>query len=117
MITSTLRRGHVVVVDFGPQAKTRPALVVQNDRDNVRLTNTIVVQITSNIGRAHEQTQHLIDPSHPDWKLSALRRPSVVNCSNIAYVRQEHVVQIIGTLTDPTMRQIDVCLKTSLGIQ
>ena len=113
MISSSLRRGNVVVVDFGPQAKTRPALIVQNDRDNARMTNTIVVQITSNTSRAHEKTQHLIDPSHPDWQLAALRRPSVVNCSNIAYVRQQHVVQVIGSLSDATMRQIDSCLKTA----
>ena len=36
----TYRRGDVVIVDFSPndpRAKVRPALIVQNDRDNVRM--------------------------------------------------------------------------------
>jgi mRNA-degrading endonuclease toxin of MazEF toxin-antitoxin module len=41
-------------------AKVRPALVVQNDRDNQRLVNTIVVQITSVTRRALAPTQLLI---------------------------------------------------------
>ena len=47
-----LHRGDVVIVDFNPtdpKAKVRPALVVQNDRDNSRMRRTIVVQITSNV--------------------------------------------------------------------
>lgn len=39
-------RGEVVLVDFpfagGSSSKVRPALVVQNDRDNRRLTNAFV---------------------------------------------------------------------------
>ena len=68
-MNSPVIRGQVVIVDFAPtnpNATIRPALVVQNDNDNQRLTNTIVVQITSNISRAHEATQTLIDQSHAD---------------------------------------------------
>jgi mRNA interferase MazF len=58
------RRGEVVLVDFpfssGGGAKVRPALVVQNDRDNQRLVNTIVAQITSITYRAIQPTQVLI---------------------------------------------------------
>ena len=46
-----MKRGDVVLVDWpfagGAGAKLRPALVVQNDRDNQRLTNTILAMITS----------------------------------------------------------------------
>jgi mRNA interferase MazF len=55
-----VQRGDVVLLDYpyasGGGAKVRPALVVQNDRDNQRLTNTIVVQITSVTRRALEPT-------------------------------------------------------------
>jgi mRNA interferase MazF len=51
-----VQRGAVVLVDFpypsGTGSKVRPALVVQNDRDNTRLLNTIVVQITGTTHRA-----------------------------------------------------------------
>ena len=60
----TVNRGDVVLVDYPfttGGAKVRPALVVQNDRDNVRMTNTIVAQISGNTARANEATQHLIE--------------------------------------------------------
>jgi mRNA-degrading endonuclease toxin of MazEF toxin-antitoxin module len=60
-----VQRGDVVLVDYpyssGTGAKVRPVLVIQNDRDNQRLLNTIVVQITSVNRRALEPTQLLIE--------------------------------------------------------
>jgi mRNA-degrading endonuclease toxin of MazEF toxin-antitoxin module len=59
-----VNRGDVVLVDYPfakGGAKVRPALVVQNDRDNARMTNTIVAQISGNAARAKEATQHLIE--------------------------------------------------------
>ena len=59
-----MKRGDIVIVDFSltnPGAGIRPAVVIQNDRDNGRIQNTIVAQVTSNIRRAHEDTQILID--------------------------------------------------------
>lgn len=108
-----------MIVNFTPtypSAQTRPALIVQNDRDNARMDNTIVAQITSNIGRAHEDTQLLIDPRHMDWTPSGLRYPSVVNCSSLGYIKQRHIVRVIGVLSASTMQQIDNCLRAALGI-
>ena len=56
-LAAQVQRGDVVVVDFTPTmpaASVRPALVVQNDRDNARMRNTIVAQVTSNLRRAGE---------------------------------------------------------------
>jgi mRNA-degrading endonuclease toxin of MazEF toxin-antitoxin module len=92
-MSNGIHRGEIVVVDFSPtQANSgiRPALIVQNDRDNGRMLNTIVAQITSNISRAHEDTQLLIDQNHPDWLASGLHRTSVVNCSSLGYVKKQH---------------------------
>jgi mRNA-degrading endonuclease toxin of MazEF toxin-antitoxin module len=88
----SFHRGDVVIVDFyptDPRAKVRPALVVQNDRDNARMQRTIVVQITSNVGRSHEDTQYLIDSAHPDWAMSGLRIASAVNAANLATVGRQ----------------------------
>ena len=69
-----VRCGDVVLVDFPyPSAtgrKVRPALVVQNDKDNVRLLNTVVVQITGTTHRTLEATQTLIKTSTPDGQHS-----------------------------------------------
>jgi len=58
-----VKRGDVVIVDWPLNSpagirgsKRRPALVVQNDKDNVRLTNTILAMITSVTRRSGERT-------------------------------------------------------------
>lgn len=115
----SMRRGDIVVVNFiptQPSAGTRPALVVQNDRDNARMQNTIVVQITSNISRAKEDTQLLVEPHHPAWKSTGLRYPSVVNCSNLATVRRQHVVRVIGSLSTDLMKRVDECLRIAMEL-
>ncbi len=112
-------RGNVVIVDFyptDPRAKVRPALVVQNDRDNARMLRTIVIQITSNVSRSHEDTQYPIDPAHADWSISGLRLPSAVNAANLATVARRQVTHVIGGLSPATMQQIDACLRAALGL-
>src|SRR2546425_673946 len=79
-----VQRGEVVLVDYpyaaGGGAKVRPVLVIQNDRDNQRLLNTIVAQITSVTRRALEPTQLLIEIATSEGQQSGLRQDSAVNC-------------------------------------
>ena len=69
----TCHRGDVVLLDYpfsdSTGSKVRPALVVQSDRDNVRLTNTVVALITRNLSRVtREPTQMLIISAYwHDW--------------------------------------------------
>ena len=72
---------------------------MQNDRDNARMKNTIVVLITGNVGRVDEPTQFLLDRTHPDYSASGLHKESVVNCSNLITIRQRDVLQTIGKLS------------------
>jgi mRNA interferase MazF len=112
-------RGDLIIVDFrrsAPSAGVRPALVVQNDRDNARMNNTIVVQVTTTIRRAIEDTQLLIDQNHADWKASGLRHPSVINCCNLYVAAKDDIVKTIGHLSAATMKAIDECLKTALSL-
>jgi mRNA interferase MazF len=65
-----VQRGDIVLVEFpfgsGVGLKLRPALVVQNDNDNRRITHTIVAMITSRTDRARrEPTQLLIEVLSP----------------------------------------------------
>jgi mRNA-degrading endonuclease toxin of MazEF toxin-antitoxin module len=114
-----MNRGEVAIADLrphDPKAKVRPVLVVQNDRDNARMTHTIVVMITGNVGRASEPTQLLIDANHPDWQLSGLHAASVVNCSNVYTIHRRFISRVIGSLSPATMQQINGCLKTAMGL-
>jgi len=114
-----MNRGDIVIVDFSlanPSAGIRPAVVVQNDRDNGRIQNTIVAQVTSNIRRAQEETQLLLDQTHMDWQQSGLRLASVVNVSNLATVRKADIRHVIGSLSAATMQLVDNCLRVALEL-
>lgn len=113
-----MKRSDVVIVDFrslNPALGIRPAIVIQNDRDNARMSNTVVVQVTTNLRRNLEDTQLLIDQSHSDWALSGLRHPSVINCSNIYTVRQSHIAKVIGRLSQGTMIELWKCIQRAVG--
>jgi len=114
-----MKRGDVVTVDFSvydPADKVRPALVVQNDRDNARMAKTVVALITSNLRRTAEDTQYLLAGTHVDFSASGLRRDSVVNCSNLYTIRQSDVTRVIGRLSQATMEEMSGCLKTALDL-
>ncbi len=113
-------RGDVVLVEYpfssGGGFKRRPALVVQNDRDNARLATTIIAMITSHTGRVYEDTQLLIEVSTPEGQRSGLRQDSAVICSNLFTIEKRLVLQRIGALSGNLMHQIDICLKATLKL-
>lgn len=115
-----IRRGDIVLVTLpfaqGTGSKLRPALVVQNDVANAKLTNTIVVAITRNVSRVHLATQLLLDPTTSTGKQSGLIAPSAVTCENIFTIGQNLVQRLIGRVSVDVMRQIDDCLKATLEI-
>jgi mRNA interferase MazF len=97
-------------------AKTRPMLVVQNDQNNARMANTILVFITSNTSRTAEPTQVLVDVSTPDGLGTGLKQTSVVSCENILTVVQGDILRTIGHLPAALMQRVDQALKVSLGL-
>jgi mRNA interferase MazF len=116
-----MRRGDIVVVAFpyvtGGGGTNRPALVVQCDRDNQRLSNTIVAMITGNTRSAQtEPTQLLVDPSTPEGQSSGFSYPSAVKCGNLYTVGRRDILATIGSLPALAMAQIDVCLKAALEL-
>ncbi len=115
-----VRRGDVVLIDFpfpsGGGAKVRPALVVQNDRDNQRLVNTIVIQITSITRRALEPTQLAVPLSSPAGIQGGLRQDSVVNCVNIATLHENTILHLLGSFPPATMQEVNARLKAALGL-
>jgi mRNA interferase MazF len=113
-----MNRGDVVIVEFpytdGRKGKNRPSLVVQNDRDNRRLANTIVAMISGNIRHANEPTQVLVDPAKQSG--SGLHGPSVVKCCNLYTVRQQDILRKVGQLTNDALDRVDMALKCALEL-
>jgi mRNA interferase MazF len=117
-----VKRGDVVLLDHpfstGVGSKVRPVLVVQGDRDNVRLTSTIVAMITRTIHRIGQvDTQLLIDITTPEGKATGLRTASAVTCSNLFTVSEQLLRRKIGELPPSVMMQVNDCLKAALAIQ
>ena len=114
-----VRRADVVLLDFpfasGRTSKLRPALVVQNDRDNARLLNTIVAQITTRL-HSLAPTRFLIDLATAEGQQTGLDRTSMVSCENLVTVEQNLIVRKLGALSSDAMRQIDACLRAALGL-
>lgn len=115
-----MKRGDVVIVPFPfqdrPGEKIRPAVVVQNDADNQRLANTILAMITGNLTDAGQPTAVLVDPATADGAGSGLNGPSLVKCYNLATVRQQRVLQVIGHLSDAVLLRVNAALKAALEL-
>jgi mRNA-degrading endonuclease toxin of MazEF toxin-antitoxin module len=115
-----MKRGDVVVVEFpyadGRRGKNRPALVVQNDRDKHRLSNTVVAMISGNLAHASEDTQVIIDPVSETGRSSGLHGNSVVKCLNLYTVRRQDILRTIGQLSAELVAQVDGALKNALGV-
>lgn len=115
-----MKRGDIVlaVVPYltGGASKRRPVLVVQADHLRPRVTHTIVAAITSNLSRAAYPECYLVDANHPDWSASGLRLESVVRCDRLFTLELTAVDRTLRSLSDPTMRRIDDCLKAALDL-
>lgn len=117
----TVQRGEVVLVDYPYSdrtgSKVRPALVVQADRYNRQLADTILALITSSkhrvVGAAN---QLVIDITTPDGRQSGLRHSSLVQCENLVTLDQGLILRSLGSLSSALMQQIDACLRASLGL-
>jgi mRNA-degrading endonuclease toxin of MazEF toxin-antitoxin module len=115
------KRGDVVRVQFplvgGGPGKKRPAVVIQCDRLNKQIHNTIVAMITGNTRLVGiEPTQFLIDPSASEGASSGLALASAVKCENLITITQADILQTFGHLSDVLKQRLNDCLKAALEI-
>jgi mRNA-degrading endonuclease toxin of MazEF toxin-antitoxin module len=111
-----IRRGDVIILRFA-HGKARPAVIVQNDRNNARLTNTIFAQVTSDIRLAtKEPTPVLVDITTADGMQSGLAVTSAVKCEKVATHPTADIHKVIGHLPESLMQRVDSALKNSLDL-
>jgi mRNA interferase MazF len=113
-------RGDVVLADFPFQdvlgSKVRPAVVVQNDRDNQTLANTILVMITGNLRGSGLPTNVIVDPATPEGSSSGLTGLSLIKCGNLTTINQRKVLRQIGRLSASLQNQVNDALKAALDL-
>ena len=64
MIHTQIRRGDIFLYDFGPgagsvQGRERPAIVLQNDKQNLRSPTTIIAPLTSKTSKKRFMSAHI----------------------------------------------------------
>jgi mRNA interferase MazF len=115
-----IQRGDIVLVDYpyisSSLTKVRPVLIIQSDRHNHRLSNTIVAQITSMTQRSLEPTQLFIEIATHEGKQSGLRQDSVINTLNLLTISQAKILHKLGQLPDSIMQKVNNCLKAALDL-
>jgi mRNA interferase MazF len=114
------RRCDVVMVDFPftetAASKVRPAVVVQNDRDNQKIRKTVIAMITGNLRRRGDPSHLYIDPASPQGASSGLAFPSLVSCNNLFTIEQDHILHVVGHLSDLLKQELEDCLKAALEL-
>ena len=118
------RKGDVVLVSFPyttdegtTQTKRRPAVLISNNSNNLRLDDVLLVPLTSNTTRAsREPTQVVIKMDSEEGKLGGLRLDSVIDCTVIATIPKTLLVSKIGQFPQELMERVDQCLMVALAI-
>jgi len=115
----SVSRGDVVLVDYPfsdrTGSKVRPALVVQADTLNRRITDTVLASISRSTHRA-SATQLFIDISMPEGGATGLRQNSMIQCENLLTYDQRLIICKIGQLSTPLMQRANECLKVALDL-
>ena len=116
-----IHRADVVIARF-PFAgsggyKVRPAIVVQCDRLNRKIQNTILAMVTGNTKLANvEPTQFLVNPATPEGASSGLSMVSAVKCENLVTVPQTDILDTLGRLSDALKKKLNDSLKAALEV-
>ena len=112
-------RGDVVLVDYPfsdrTGSKVRPALVVQSNALNRRITDTILAAISRSTHRASAE-QLFVDISTTEGGRTGLRQNSMIQCENLLTYDQRLIITKIGDLSPALMQQVDDCLKAALNL-
>ncbi|MBI5379632.1 MAG: type II toxin-antitoxin system PemK/MazF family toxin [Nitrospirae bacterium] len=112
----TIKRGEIYWVNFEPakgseQGRVRPALVIQNDIGNLYSPITIVVPITSKVGKKqYPQTIYL--PAGT----GGLLKDSEILANQIRAITKERIQERIGSLSHEEMRRVEQAILLALGM-
>ena len=115
------RRGEIVTVILDPTVgteirKTRPCVVVSNDRANEFSPQLTVVPVTAYSPRKAAIPVCVEVPAE-EAKACGLRKRSIINCSQIRTVDKRRVRGApLGALPAGIMQQVDQALKIHLAL-
>ncbi len=115
-----LERGHVVSARFphasGARGKRRPVVVVQSDTLNRRLRHAVVVQLTTNLNDRNDPACFVLEATTPEGRAAGLQHDSLFCGYLISLMSEDRLTDVIGKLSDETLRRADSCLRAALAL-
>jgi mRNA interferase MazF len=110
------KRGEIYLADFDPVvgseiAKTRPALVIQNDIGNRVSPITIVAALSSQVRQPLYPIEVLVRV--PEGGLTA---DSAVRLNQLRTMDKSRLIKRLGKVSATTMAAVDTAIKLSLGL-
>lgn len=109
-------RGDVVIADLEPvkgseQGGKRPVLIIQNDVLNKHSPVTIIAPFTSRVYEKEYPTNVFLSS-----KESGLKKDSTILLNQIRAIDKSRIRKRIKKLDYSIMREVDLAIKISLGI-
>ena len=115
-----VQRGDVILTRVphaaGGRGKKRPAVVIQADQYNQSERHIIVAEITSNLSRAVDAANLLIEIATPEGQATGLAQDSLMTCLQLATISEDRVSAVIGKLSAAMLVKLNNCLKVTLEI-
>lgn len=115
-MSKKIKRGDIYLVNFNPVigteiGKTRPAVVVSNDINNVHADTATVVPITSSVDKVYPFDVFLIKGE------SGLDKDSKAKCNQIRTVDKRRLCKYIGALKEEKIKELEEAILIHLSIR
>lgn len=114
------QRSDIVLVPFPftdlSRQKARPSVVISSSAYNARMTDLILVAISSKIGAIDPAFDLLIPASHIRFTATGLRVSSIIRAGKIVTMDQGMVYRKLGNLPVDLMAQLEKRLWTVLEL-
>ncbi len=113
-----MSRGTIVLTPFPftdlSGAKVRPAVIIsRSDRPG---DDVILAFVSSVVPPRPLPTDLVVDPSHPHFRETGLKVPSIVKCDKLATVQRRIILGELGQLSASFLRELDQRLRHALNL-
>lgn len=110
------KRGEIYLVCLDPTIgseinKTRPALIISNDRNNQYAQTVTVIPITSSNIEKFYPFEVLLTPGK-----SGLSKNSKVKCNQIRTIDKKRLLELLGRISPEKQREVEKALLIHLGV-
>jgi mRNA interferase MazF len=120
MAQSIVKRGSGVLIRYPftdlTGAKVRPALVLTPDHLLPRLEDVLCLFISSAMPEEILPTDFVLEPGHPSFLQTGLRRRSALRMHKVALLHKSLVLRVLGEGDASLMHEVNQRLRVALGL-